>query len=247
MGWVQPTATAVVTSGYGPRKPVKTSKGTSSAFHNGTDYRAPTGTNVRAVGDGTVSVVAEHNLRGLYVVIAHDDGTSTLYQHLSRQLVKRGDVVKGGHVIGKAGRTGNVTGAHLHLEAYDTKSGTRTDPVPYLAARIKAQEAMKKAPASKSTPAAGKSVRSTGRGCGGRIGSHPLTFGTVCPCVRELQRILNAWYPAKPGRRQALAVDGSYGGLTRARVLELQTRAGITRDGMTGPETFRVLGVRVAA
>ena len=62
------------------------------------------------------------------------------------------------------------------------------------------------------------------------------------PDVGELQRILNAWYPSKPGRR-ALVVDNSYGPATEARVRYLQQRARITVDGIAGPQTFATLNV----
>lgn len=65
-----------------------------------------------------------------------------------------------------------------------------------------------------------------------------LRRGSTGDSVRELQRVLNAWYP----RLRRLAVDGVFGPLTEERVRYLQTRANIAVDGIVGPQTWRVLG-----
>jgi murein DD-endopeptidase MepM/ murein hydrolase activator NlpD len=53
---------------------------------------------------------------GNYIVIKHDNGTQTLYGHLSKNLVGVGEVVTQGQVIGQMGRTGKATGVHVHFE-----------------------------------------------------------------------------------------------------------------------------------
>lgn len=67
---------------------------------------------------------------GNYVKIDHGNGYSTLYAHLEKVTVKKGQVVKQGQVIGMMGNTGNSYGAHLHFEV--RKDNTRIDPTPYL-------------------------------------------------------------------------------------------------------------------
>ena len=82
--------------------------------HFGVDMAAPTGTPIHAPADGTVSLSADHYLNGGFTLIDHGQGVSTSYLHQSKRLVKDGDVVKRGQVIGEIGQTGRATGPHLH-------------------------------------------------------------------------------------------------------------------------------------
>ncbi|RXJ73754.1 peptidase M23 [Veronia nyctiphanis] len=84
--------------------------------HRGTDYAAPVGTPVWAAGDGTVRTSGYNKYNGNYIIIQHNNTYTTKYLHLSKRLVKKGQRVKQGQTIGKVGRTGRVTGAHLHYE-----------------------------------------------------------------------------------------------------------------------------------
>ena len=74
--------------------------------HFGVDMAAPTGTPIHAPADGTVSLSADHYLNGGFTLIDHGQGVSTSYLHQSKRLVKDGDVVKRGHLIGEIGQTG---------------------------------------------------------------------------------------------------------------------------------------------
>ena len=82
------------------------------------DYAAPTGTPVKAVGDGTVSFAGNKSGYGKTVILQHDKQHSTLYAHLSRypEGLHEGDLVTQGQVIGYVGRSGLATGPHLHYE-----------------------------------------------------------------------------------------------------------------------------------
>lgn len=82
--------------------------------HFGVDMAAPTGTPIHAPADGTVSLSADHYLNGGFTLIDHGQGVSTSYLHQSKRLVKDGDVVKRGQLIGEVGQTGRATGPHLH-------------------------------------------------------------------------------------------------------------------------------------
>ena len=98
--------------------------------HTGIDIAAPNGTPVKAPAAG--EVIYDGWLRGYgrVVVLNHGKGYSTLYAHLSASLVKEGQEVKEGAVIGRVGKTGNVTGYHLHFEV--RIYGTPADPMKYL-------------------------------------------------------------------------------------------------------------------
>jgi murein DD-endopeptidase MepM/ murein hydrolase activator NlpD len=86
--------------------------------HKGVDYAAPTGTPVRAAGDGRVRIRGRQGGYGNAVVIEHGGGITTLYGHLSRfaKSVGQGARVRQGQVIGYVGMTGLASGPHLHYE-----------------------------------------------------------------------------------------------------------------------------------
>lgn len=91
-----------------------------TGYHVGADYAAPTGTPILAVKDGKV-LEAKNGTSwgaayGISVVIDHGNGIRAIYAHMSKALVKAGEVVKEGQKIGEVGSTGNSTGPHLHLE-----------------------------------------------------------------------------------------------------------------------------------
>ncbi|MBP7568040.1 MAG: M23 family metallopeptidase, partial [Burkholderiaceae bacterium] len=84
--------------------------------HNGVDYAAPTGTPVRSVGDGVVEFAGVQNGFGNVVFIKHRGGNTTVYAHLSKINVRRGQSVAQGDNVGAVGMTGWATGPHLHFE-----------------------------------------------------------------------------------------------------------------------------------
>lgn len=88
--------------------------------YNGVDFGAPIGTPIIAAASGTVTVSRDpaywNGGYGGYVVINHDNGTQTLYAHMSRNVAVSGQPVSQGQVIGYVGNTGKSTGSHLHFE-----------------------------------------------------------------------------------------------------------------------------------
>lgn len=81
--------------------------------HLGTDYAAPTGTPVQTIGDGRVLEAGRKGGNGNYVRIRHVNGFETWYLHLSRILIRRGQRVHQGQIIGRVGATGLASGPHL--------------------------------------------------------------------------------------------------------------------------------------
>lgn len=86
--------------------------------HEGTDYAAPTGTPIKAAGDGRVSFAGWKGGYGRTVILQHGDNITTLYAHMSRlgNGIKNGSRVKQGETVGHVGATGMATGPHLHYE-----------------------------------------------------------------------------------------------------------------------------------
>ncbi len=96
-------------------------------FHAGIDFTAPRGVEVYATADGTVEeVTTEIWGYGQHIIINHGNGFKTLYGHLSKYKVKRGQKVIRGQLIGLVGSTGKSTGPHLHYEVH--KNGEKLNP-----------------------------------------------------------------------------------------------------------------------
>ena len=101
-------------------------------MHSGIDFRAPTGTSVRATGGGIVKEAGRKGGYGNVVEIVHRNGYTTRYAHLSRISVKPGQRVERGQKIGRVGSTGRSTGPHLHYEI--RKAGKAINPARFLEA-----------------------------------------------------------------------------------------------------------------
>ncbi|WP_066627372.1 M23 family metallopeptidase [Labilibacter marinus] len=106
--------------------------------HEGIDFIARTGTDVYASADGKVKSVRYSDSFGKMIEIDHGFGITTLYAHLSKQDVRRGDEVKRGVVIGHVGNTGLSAGAHLHYEVH--VNGVEVDPVKYFFSDLTSEE-----------------------------------------------------------------------------------------------------------
>ncbi len=108
-----PAPNSQISSHFGTRKDPFTGR---RAVHGGLDFRARTGTPVRATGSGTVIKAGRLGGYGKLVEIDHGGGITTRYAHLSRIKVRKGQKIKRGNIIGKVGSTGRSTGPHLHYE-----------------------------------------------------------------------------------------------------------------------------------
>ena len=93
--------------------------------HNGTDYAAPTGTPIMTTASGVVEQAGYTAGNGNFVKVKHDKTYSTQYLHMSKILVRRGQKVKQGQVIGKVGSTGLASGPHVCYRFW--KNGVQVD------------------------------------------------------------------------------------------------------------------------
>jgi murein DD-endopeptidase MepM/ murein hydrolase activator NlpD len=95
--------------------------------HNGLDFSAPRGTPVYATGDGTVQMAYYSDSYGHVVYLDHDYHFETRYAHLTNYIVKEGEAIKRGQIIGYVGNTGTSAGPHLHYEVL--YKGTPVNPI----------------------------------------------------------------------------------------------------------------------
>ncbi len=109
--------------------------------HDGVDLSGPTGADIVATGNGTVTVIENKSSGyGKQIVIDHGFGYKTRYAHLSKILVAKGDNVKRGEKIGELGSTGRSTGPHLHYEVLH--KGRPVNPMGYFARDMQSEEFM---------------------------------------------------------------------------------------------------------
>ncbi len=130
--WPINRAAVWLSSRFGPRRKANGAWG----FHHGLDMAAPRGTPVKAAGDGEVVEVRFDQRYGKTILLEHPNKIHTRYAHLDAILVKAGQHVKAGSLIGRVGATGYVRrmrsdGSHLHFEV--SVMGHRTNPMRFLA------------------------------------------------------------------------------------------------------------------
>lgn len=108
-------------------------------FHEGVDFTAPVGTEIYASGNGVVTIAGRNSGGyGNEVIIDHGFTYSTRYAHLSKILVRQGEKVKRGQVIGLVGNTGKSTAPHLHYEV--RKNGRAVNPIYFFYSDITPEE-----------------------------------------------------------------------------------------------------------
>jgi len=126
--FINPLDNAIVTGVYGSQRILN---GKPKWPHYGIDFAAKEGTKIKAMLDGTATMV-ETDLfyTGGTLIFDHGHGISTLYMHMQKIFVKKGQKVKQGDIIGTVGSTGRSTGAHLDVRL--NWFGTRLDPASVL-------------------------------------------------------------------------------------------------------------------
>ncbi|XDD47066.1 peptidoglycan DD-metalloendopeptidase family protein [Leptospira sp. WS39.C2] len=120
-----------VSSNFGTR--VDPVSGKVGAFHSGIDLPAPIGTPIKAVSDGKVwRTITTSGGYGVLTILSHKNNIYTYYAHQNDRLVKEGDTVRSGDIIGQVGNTGKSTGPHLHFEVRKGPDQQALDPGAYL-------------------------------------------------------------------------------------------------------------------
>jgi murein DD-endopeptidase MepM/ murein hydrolase activator NlpD len=122
-----PAPGRAVTSTFGPRRDPLLG---TLAMHSGMDFRSSVGSPVRATGIGKVVHAGFNGGYGRMVEISHGDGLTTRFAHMSQILVKEGDIVSAGDLLGKSGNSGRSTGPHLHYEV--RRNGEALNPLPFI-------------------------------------------------------------------------------------------------------------------
>jgi peptidoglycan hydrolase-like protein with peptidoglycan-binding domain len=114
-----PPVSGPYTDGFGPR---------GNRFHGGLDFPAAAGASVVAAATGRVAYAGRYGGGwGRLVILAHAQGTQTLYAHLSRIAVRAGQYLRAGQLLGRVGASGNANGPHLHFEVQ--VRGAAVDPL----------------------------------------------------------------------------------------------------------------------
>lgn len=126
--WIEPVSGYTISSPFGNRKSPTAG---ASTYHKGVDMACPSGTPIYATRAGTVTVASyQAGGAGYYVSINHGDGFASIYMHMTRYVVSKGQSVTQGQLIGYVGSTGISTGPHLHFGV--SYGGTYVNPMAYL-------------------------------------------------------------------------------------------------------------------
>lgn len=126
--WIEPVSGYTISSPFGYRKSPTAG---ASTYHKGVDMACPSGTPIYATRAGTVTVASyQAGGAGYYVSINHGDGFASIYMHMTRYVVSKGQSVTQGQLIGYVGSTGISTGPHLHFGV--SYGGTYVNPMAYL-------------------------------------------------------------------------------------------------------------------
>ena len=117
-----------VISPFGVRR--GSTRGGLGRYHQGIDIKGPRGIPVYATADGEVTMAGTMRGYGKVIILAHGEEFMTVYAHLDRIGVEKGDRVRRGEKIGKLGGTGNASTPHVHYEVRE--DGKTVNPAPYL-------------------------------------------------------------------------------------------------------------------
>ena len=206
-----------ISSPYGKRGVINTSKGTTSTFHRGTDYATY---NVKlpqyAIEDGTIYSCGTDTDGAKYVTIKYPRiNKRFIHWHLDSYKVKKGQSVKKGTLIGYTGKTGKATGIHLHLGIIDLKTGNYLDPELY------AKEYMENESNITFFPSKG--------------------YFSLGDRHKNVGKIASFMYKTFPLYTSKNALGDYYGTYIKKSITEFQRRTGLESDGCVGPITLKEL------
>ena len=125
--WLRPCSYSYVSSPFGYRVHPVTGEW---KMHKGVDLVASKGTPIYATRSGYVTIATYHSTAGNYVTLNHQDGYTSVYMHMTHDVVSVGEYVKAGQLIGYVGSTGRSTGPHLHFGI--TYQGEYVNPMNYI-------------------------------------------------------------------------------------------------------------------
>lgn len=125
--WLVPCSYTMLSSPFGNRDQPTAG---ASTYHQGVDLAAPANTPIYASRAGVVTVATSSRSAGNYVTINHGDGYSSVYMHMTRYVVSKGQAVSAGQLIGYVGSTGISTGNHLHFGI--SYNGSYVNPANYV-------------------------------------------------------------------------------------------------------------------
>jgi len=180
--------------------------------HLGLDLVAPIGTPIHSPLNGVVSKVTHSNDGGLGLWIVHTDRLTTLYAHLSRVIVKEGDQLSAGRIIGYSGASGMVTGAHLHFGVL--VDGHFVDPAPYLGLAAGKPDA---GAASAPSDQPGTYPRDKGQSCSPGYHAGTVALPALWP---------GTWTPGSPWFNRPTNPDGTVDACVRDDLAPGQTDSG---------------------
>ena len=209
-----------VTSKFGWRRVINTSKGATNKFHNGTDY-GTSGKKIPqyAVENGTVISAGTDKYGGRYAWIKYPRlNVKMLHYHLNSVSCKVGQSVQKGTLIGYTGMSGRATGIHLHLTIKDLSTGRYIDPELFV---------YNEAPIVEPKP---KNGFLPDKGY--------FKKGDVSPNVGKIASFMYKTFPAYTNKK---ALGNVYGPNLIKAMKEFQRRTGLVPDGMTGPITLAKL------
>lgn len=230
-----------VTSPFGKRTHPVT--GIENVTHAGVDCVRKLGeehltATITAMADGTVIKChwgeeegkAYSSARGNYVKIDHGNGICTLYQHLKNtQSVKTGEKVTKGQTIGKMGKTGQSSGAHLHIEVH--VGGTIVDPLPYLLKEKDIKESSGEAYYIEVNDTLSKGMK------GEKVKSLQKRIAQLS---KDFENEIKAHSMTENGE-----LDGSFGAKMVDTIKRLQREAGVPETGVTDEATRKVLNSNI--
>ena len=230
-----------ITSPFGKRAVMNTSKGNTNPFHSGVDY----GTNSKklpqyAIADGIVTSCGQDSAENGYANFVWVEyaklGYRLLHYHLDSISVKKGQKVTVNTEIGKTGKSGKATGIHLHLGVKKIGSDKWIDPEKFskdvFEKFLKEQEAGKKKPTTTSKTSTAKKESSflPSRGY--------FKKGDVSANVGKIASFMRKTFPSYTSEK---ALGNTYGDNIIAAITEFQKRTGLKADGNIGAKTLAEL------